>query len=262
MKGSLLVVVLVAASSLELRGQAVSSPGHDKPADVANVTLDHGRDPSGYEVLDKPRVHDFAPYTDAILTTVREHWYPLISELRAASYEKSGTTVVEFVIKKDGILDKVRVAKPSGDERLDVTALSAIRQAAPFKPLPAEFKMKSMGFLFHLGYNQPIVGDPCPVLQPGVYRVKDGIKIPHALFAPDPEYSEEARQVAYEGTVLLGLIVDADGSVRDLCVLQASGEGLDKQSLDAVKTWRFEPAIKDGSAVPVRLTVETTFHHY
>jgi len=42
--------------------------------------------------------------------------------------------------------------------------------------------------------------------------------------------------------------------------LQALGEGLDERSLAAVKEWRFEPAIKDGNAVAVRLSVETSFH--
>jgi TonB family protein len=260
MKCSLLVAAVVANFCLGVWGQAVSSPGDSKPANAVDLAVDHGQDPSGFELLDKPKVEKFGAYAGKVLSAVRQRWYPEIDRLRESAYEKRGIAIVEFIIKKDGTLGKVSVSERSGDERLDNTALDAVRKAAPFKPLPTEFKLKSLGFRFHLGYNQPISSEPCPVLQPGVYRVQAGIKAPRVLYGPDPEYSEEARRDKYQGTAVLGLTVGADGLAHDVCVLQALGKGLDEKSLAAVKEWKFEPAIKDGSAVPVRLSVETSFH--
>ena len=185
MKCSLLVAALMANSCLAVwAAQAVSSPGDSKPANAGGLTVDHGRDPSGFELLDKPKVQEFKTYAEEVLSAVRHHWYPEIDKLRESAYDKRGITIVEFIIKKDGTLGKVSVSEGSGDERLDNTALDAIRKAARFKPLPTEFRLKSMGFRFHLGYNQPISGELCPGSQPEVYCVQAGIEAPRVFYRP------------------------------------------------------------------------------
>ena len=40
------------------------------------------------------------------------------------------------------------------------------------------------------------------------------------------------------------------------------GAGLDEKSVEAVSTWKFDPAQKDGKAVPLAIKVEVTFHLY
>src|SRR5581483_7918167 len=45
----------------------------------------------------------------------------------------------------------------------------------------------------------------------GVFRIGGGVSAPKAIYAPDPEYSEEARKAKYQGTVVLSLVVGADG---------------------------------------------------
>lgn len=103
-----------------------------------------------------------------------------------------------------------------------------------------------------------------PVLIQGepVYRVGRDIVAPRAIFEPDPEYSEEARRAQLQGTCLLWLVVDADGNTRDVRVVRSLGLGLDEKSIEAVRTWRFEPATKNGQAVAVQINVETSFRLY
>ena len=76
-----------------------------------------------------------------------------------------------------------------------------------------------------------------------------GISAPRPLATPDPEYTEEARRAKYQGTCVLGLIVDADGKPRDIRVARSLGMGLDQKAIEAVRQWRFSPALKDGQAV-------------
>lgn len=133
------------------------------------------------------------------MSAIQTRWYSLVSELRRAAYEQQGVPIVEFIVKRDGSLGKIAIAERSGEERLDSTALNAVRSAAPFKPIPADFKSKSLGFRVHLGYNQPIPSEPCPTALPGVYRVHDGTTVPRAIYQPDPEYSEDARKAKYQG---------------------------------------------------------------
>ena len=53
-----------------------------------------------------------------------------------------------------------------------------------------------------------------------------------------------------------------DGKVHDARVYRSLGLGLDEKALEAVKTWRFEPALKDGRPVTVQLNIDVTFHLY
>lgn len=97
-----------------------------------------------------------------------------------------------------------------------------------------------------------------------VYHLGEGVSLPKATFSPTPEYSVEAAKKKIEGTVLLSLIVLPDGTSRDVTVTKGLGYGLDEQALKAVSTWRFQPGVRksDGVAVPISITVETTFHVY
>jgi TonB family protein len=96
----------------------------------------------------------------------------------------------------------------------------------------------------------------------GAFRVGGGVSAPKAIYSPDPEYSEEARKVKHMGTVVLWLVVGPDGKPRDIRVLRTLGLGLDEKAMEAVKNWRFEPAMKDGKPVAVQINVEVNFHLY
>ena len=102
----------------------------------------------------------------------------------------------------------------------------------------------------------------------GVLRVTaiDGkagkVKAPLAIFTPDPVYSEEARIIKFQGTIIIELIVNSDGSVRDPQILQPLGAGLDDKAIAAASQWKFEPATRDGQPVPVALSIEVDFKLY
>lgn len=96
----------------------------------------------------------------------------------------------------------------------------------------------------------------------GVFHVGGGVSAPKTIYAPDPEYSEEARKVKQMGVVVLQLVVSADGTPRDIQVVRTLGLGLDEKAIEAVKTWRFEPARKDGKPVAVSVNIEVNFHLY
>jgi len=96
----------------------------------------------------------------------------------------------------------------------------------------------------------------------GAYRVGGGVSAPKALYAPDPEYSEEARKAKYQGTVVLWMVVGADGRAQQVRVQRSLGMGLDEKAIEAVRQWKFEPAKLNGQAVPVQINVEVNFRLY
>jgi protein TonB len=74
-----------------------------------------------------------------------------------------------------------------------------------------------------------------------------------------PEYTEEAKNLKVFGTVVLIVDVGQDGCVLDARVEKGLGHGLDQKAIEAVKTWKFDPARKDGVPVRVLIRLEVVF---
>jgi protein TonB len=94
----------------------------------------------------------------------------------------------------------------------------------------------------------------------GVYTVGNGVSFPRAIYAPEPEFSEEARRIKYQGEVTLLATIGVDGRTRNLLVVRSLGMGLDEKAIEAVRTWKFEPATKDGHPVAVQMNIIVSFH--
>ena len=80
-----------------------------------------------------------------------------------------------------------------------------------------------------------------------------------ASIALQPQFSDEAVKAKYQGTVLLVAVITADGRATDIHVSKGLGLGLDEKAVEAVRTWRFRPALgPDGKPATVRQTIEVT----
>ena len=96
----------------------------------------------------------------------------------------------------------------------------------------------------------------------GPYMPGGGVSAPRAVFAPDPEFSEEARKARHQGTVSLWAVITPDGRAVDIRVARSLGMGLDEKAVEAVKKWRFEPAKRNGQPVAAQVNIEVNFHLY
>ena len=97
---------------------------------------------------------------------------------------------------------------------------------------------------------------------PGVYRVDGEVTAPRVIYAPDPEYTDKARKAKINGTVVVSLIVTADGRVRDVQVIKSLTPDLDRKAIEAFRKWKFNPATKDGQPVAVQIKAEASFKLY
>jgi len=93
-------------------------------------------------------------------------------------------------------------------------------------------------------------------------HVGKGISPPKLIYHREPEFNDRARQEKYQGTMTLGLVVNTEGVPTRIHVLSPLGCGLDAKAVQAVSSWKFQPAEKDGQAVPVEIAVEVDFHLY
>lgn len=97
----------------------------------------------------------------------------------------------------------------------------------------------------------------------GVFRVGGQISAPVPLMTPEAEFSDEARRAKYQGEVMITLIVDAQGNPINPRVVRPLGMGLDEKALEAVRKYKFKPALKDGrTPVPVMITIAVNFRLY
>jgi formylglycine-generating enzyme len=94
--------------------------------------------------------------------------------------------------------------------------------------------------------------------EPGL-RVGNGVSAPAIIYRVEPAYSEEARKAKSEGSVLISIIVDAEGRARNVKVIRKFGLGLDENAVEAVRLWRFIPAQKDGKPVASQANIEVNF---
>jgi periplasmic protein TonB len=95
----------------------------------------------------------------------------------------------------------------------------------------------------------------------GIFRPgTGGVGYPSCLYCPEPQYSEDARKAKYQGTVVLQVIIQPDGHATDIRVVKSPGLGLDAKAVEAVRTWRFKPALgPNGKPVATLTPIEVTF---
>jgi protein TonB len=93
----------------------------------------------------------------------------------------------------------------------------------------------------------------------GLRHVGGGVSAPEVIFKVDPEFSEEARRAKFMGVVTVNLIVDAAGRPQNVHIVRGVGMGLDQKALEAVRQYRFKPAIENGKPVLVQVNIEVQF---
>jgi protein TonB len=90
----------------------------------------------------------------------------------------------------------------------------------------------------------------------------DGILVipPHRIYSPNPEYPGIAKRNNWQGLVTLRALIKMNGTIGEITVFQSSGfEVLDRSALLAVKKWRYQPALRQGTAVECYLRIPVRF---
>ena len=93
-----------------------------------------------------------------------------------------------------------------------------------------------------------------------MYKIGGHISAPQIKYRVTAQYTDEAKRANFEGVCLIGLIVNAQGNPVNVHVVRPLGMGLDEKAIEAIKQYKFKPAMKDGKTpVPVLVTIEVDF---
>jgi len=73
------------------------------------------------------------------------------------------------------------------------------------------------------------------------------------IWNPKPPYPPQAERAEVEGDVPLQIVIDTDGRVVEAHSISRCGYGLDEAAEQAIRAWRFSPALRHGRPVRVRM---------
>jgi len=88
----------------------------------------------------------------------------------------------------------------------------------------------------------------------------DEITDPEVIEKVNPKYPEEARKAKIMGIVIIETVINENGTVDDIQVVESPNELLSEAAVEAVRQWTFEPALCDGRPVGVYYNVTLKFH--
>jgi protein TonB len=97
-----------------------------------------------------------------------------------------------------------------------------------------------------------------PVERPDVIPMNENLR-PEITYKERPGYTQEARDNGVQGTVVLNVIFEADGTISRIRVVRGLPDGLVERAIEATRKIKFKPAIKDGQPVSVRGNLEYKF---
>ena len=104
-------------------------------------------------------------------------------------------------------------------------------------------------------------GEPLPEPRGGFARAGVwGVGVPTCTHCPIPDYTDKARAAGIQGAVVLQVVITTEGRAVNISVIRGPGMGLEEKAIEAVKSWKFRPAIgRDGHPVATLVPIEVTF---
>ena len=90
----------------------------------------------------------------------------------------------------------------------------------------------------------------------------DGVTTPRCTYMPNPPYSEVARKQKLSGSITTESVINAQGELENIRVVHGLMGGLNETTLSTMRSWRCQPALKEGKPVPVLVQFTVNFRLY
>jgi TonB family protein len=226
----------VFVAAIKIAPPTPASKPASQPAVAPQRTRIGNGDPAANNAIVAPRIVESKPpiYTDEALKARIE-----------------GTVTLEAAVDVQGTIKILRVVKGLGyglDERaigavLDWKFAPATRNGTPVEAITqvdVDFKLPAT-------LNEAITLGP-------------GVTPPTVISRVEPQYTDEARDARYQGTVVVSATIQKDGTLKVDKVLRELDYGLTEKAVEALQQWKFKPGMRNGEAVAVSLKIEVNFN--
>ena len=245
-----------------------------------------------YDAVEQPAVPKGGPqgYADYLASHQK---YPTA----AMQAKQEGTVLVTFVVEKSGSIGEVTVAQPVAP-LLDAEAMRVIKSAPRWTPAHQKGKAVRqrvsvpVSFVLAEGSGETIEvpapgaakpGQPLPpgavAAAPGTTSVVGTAPNGAAIIRPEKsaqpvggnaafftwiaehqKYPDLARKRHIQGKVPVEFIVQPDGSLTDVRVVQKHGSGLDEEAVRLIKAApKWEPALYQGKPIKQKMALPVLF---
>ena len=181
---------------------------------------------------------------------------PLYSD-EARSQGIEGRVAVEVTVATDGKAKALQIVRGLG-HGLDQNALVAVRDwhfvpaTLNGRPIEATTRVDVEFSLKNAELNELIANDMAT-------RIGPGVTAPQVVHRADPVYPPNITSPTPEGLVVLDAVIAENGIPHVIRVIRSLDWQFDEIAINALKEWRFSPAIKDGKPVKVRMNVAVEF---
>jgi TonB family protein len=95
-----------------------------------------------------------------------------------------------------------------------------------------------------------------------VYHIGAGVSAPVVISQVNPDFPPGHTEKDFSGICLVSLIVTADGQPENVQIVKSLQPDFDQKALEAVRQYKFKPAIYKGQPVPVALKIEVNFARF
>ena len=85
---------------------------------------------------------------------------------------------------------------------------------------------------------------------------------PMCVDCPEPAFNKPGREVKFNGTIIVEVVIKTDGRARIVRLIKPVGYGLDENAIRAIQRWSFRPQRFRGTSVPSLTTIEVSFSIY
>jgi TonB family protein len=235
----------------------------------------------GQQATAQEPVYHQTPDKEGVYFVGPEVTPPMIVQAVAAVYTDDmprgsrGVSVWSVVIRADGTVADAHLAEPLGTA-FDAAAIDAIHQCrfAPgrLRGEPVAVRI-GVAVAFHLDKNpsNPMIAvlerdldhsdaGPSATTKPKVGHPED--TSPLLIHAAEATPWIPALKEKYRGVVVVSALVGEDGLTSDVRVIRRLGMGLDEKATEAVRHYRFMPAMKDGKPVATRISIDVNCNIY
>ncbi len=86
--------------------------------------------------------------------------------------------------------------------------------------------------------------------------------LPKVVYRVEPEYTDAARKVNFNGTIKMECVITKEGRIEVLRIINPVGYGLEENAINAIHRWKLDPALKDGKPISMKVTVEVAFKRW
>ena len=268
MRRALLLILLVPAalpSRAQSTGPAIEARLLDKPLYLRGAWLDDKlRFDSAGQLLGRSRTTSFTlAAIDISRVDLQSNKLLLEGRRVGIQFDKDVPTRVPLNAGKpqEPKDERIRIEIAAPPTHDFTAALDAVFTTSPGDMLPTLPDFWQTYVRKHFPPTAPSAQPPATPdhTDPHIYRVGGGITPPRLVHMPEPEFDEAARSLKVSGNSMVNMIVSTDGTTSRFAIVRPAGIGLDEKAIEAVRAYRFQPAMRNGQPVAVELNVDVNF---